>query len=787
VYFITAEDNPMGTWAHELGHDLLLPDLYDTTGGPDSEGIGHYGLMGSGSWCGPTHLLAFEKSQLGWLSITPVSTAQCISIPDVETNAVAYRVTTSDPSQYFIVENRWRGTSFDNVWGWEGNLNDQGLLIYHIDEGTYNSKYASNTVNGAEEHKAIDIECADFPTSHVVNADNLDREDNRGDQFDLWDSSEYAFSDISAPCSAIFYSGANSGVKILAASAPAATMQISFFNIPPIAEANGPYSGTEGTAIVLDASGSSDVDGNPLQYRWDINGDGTFEIDWTTDATVEYTWCDDGVYTVTLEVTDGLCTASSDTATVTVTNVPPVAIAKPATQTVYEGQEAWFDAIDSYDPGCDTLSYHWDFGNGVWYADVQATTVTYCEVGSYTVTLTVSDGDGGVSTTTVTVTVNNVAPVADAGPDQTVNEGDTVSFSGSATSDAGFCDTLSYEWTFGDGTPAVTGTLTPTYVYCDNGVYTVMLTVTDDEGTKVSDTLLVTVNNVPPVADAGPDQTVNEGDTVSFSGSATDAGSCDVLSYSWNFGDGTSAVTGTLTPTHEYCDNGVYTVTLTVTDDDGASVSDTLTVTVNNVAPTVTKGAMDQPNPEFILPIVHTLTFHATFSDPGWCDTHTALWSFGDGQTDVGTPTEENIQPDATGTVTTTHAYGAPGDYLVTVTVTDDDGGATVSESWSVHVADVVEAKHITAAYIQNLPDSAFRNNPNERKNAFSNMFNALDNMIASGAWNGFTTSIQSNIRGKADGLVDGKPGDDWIIDLTAQQHICMKIDDIVAYVETLS
>jgi hypothetical protein len=61
--------------------------------------------------------------------------------------------------------------------------------------------------------------------------------------------------------------------------------------------------------------------------------------------------------------------------------------------------------------------------------------------------------------------------------------------------------------------------------------------------------------------------------------------------------------------------------------------------------------------------------FHGTFSDPGWCDSHTALWTFGDGQTSPGTMTEENLEPDATGTVTATHAFGAPGDYLVTVTV----------------------------------------------------------------------------------------------------------------------
>lgn len=559
-------------------------------------------------------------------------------------------------------------------------------------------------------------------------------------------------------------------------------LTVQFANHPPIANAGGPYNAPEGTMITFDASGSSDPDGDTLQYRWDLNGDGIFEIDWTTDATVSHTWCDEYSGTVTLEVTDGIVIIpSNDTAPVTVTNVDPVAVALVNPLIANEGQEVTFDASGSSDQGCDTLSYHWDFGVGDQFAAVPVTTFTYCELGPHTVILTVNDGDGGEDTDTVTVTVNNVPPEAYAGPDQTVDEGDTVQFDGSATG-GGYCDTFTYSWDFNDGSSG--SGQAPTHEYCDNGVYSVILTVTDDDGASDTDTLTVTVNNVAPVAHAGDDQTIDEGDTVSFSGTATDAGTCDTLSYSWEFGDGSPAVTGTLMPTHEYCDNGVYTVTLTVTDDDGDTGTDELIVTVNNVAPTVTKGAMEQPNPEFILPL-QTLTFHGTFSDPGWCDSHTALWSFGDGQTAVGTLTEENLYPDATGTVMATHAYSAPGDYLVTVTVTDDDGGATTTGEWSVHVADVAEAKHILAGYIQSLPPSAFKGKADQRKAAFANMFDALDDMIENEEWNGFVTSIQNNVREKADGHVDGKPNDDWITDKVAQEHICMKIDDIVAYVET--
>ncbi len=191
------------------------------------------------------------------------------------------------------------------------------------------------------------------------------------------------------------------------------------------------------------------------------------------------------------------------------------------------------------------------------------------------ITFTVSDGDLSVSEE-ITITVNNVAPEVEAGEDQTVDEGEEVSFTGSAT-DAG-SDTLTYNWDFGD----VAGTSSdedPTYTYVDNGVYTVTLTVSDGD-VSVSDTLTVTVNNVAPVVEASSDKhTVVINEEVSFTGSATDAGS-DTLTYNWDFDDG-SDVSTDQNPTHSYANNGVYTVTLTVSDG-YVSVSDTLTITVND-------------------------------------------------------------------------------------------------------------------------------------------------------------------------------------------------------------
>lgn len=203
-----------------------------------------------------------------------------------------------------------------------------------------------------------------------------------------------------------------------------------------------------------------------------------------------------------------------------------------------------------------------------------------------------------------------------------------------------------------------------------------------------------------------------------------------------------------------------------------------------NVAPTATLDSLDQPNPQFILPTVHTLTFTGSFTDPGWLDTHTATWDFGDGTVVSGTLAEENIEPDATGTTTADHVYSDPGTYTVTLTITDDDG-AVGTDTMEVTVVGAGEAKEIINEYIQSLPDEAFRNNPNQRKKALNNMFSAIDDMLADEEWKGAIQDLRNNIRGKSDGFVDGRLSNDWIIDPTAQQEICMKIDDLTAYLET--
>jgi len=105
-----------------------------------------------------------------------------------------------------------------------------------------------------------------------------------------------------------------------------------------------------------------------------------------------------------------------------------------------------------------------------------------------------------------------------------------------------------------------------------------LIIVDDDDGSNVYN-LSVTVNNVAPVVFAGPDQTAETGSPLAFTGVFTDPGVLDTFTITWDFGDG-SMSSGTLTPTHIFTNPGLYTVTLTVSDDDTGVGSDTLLVDV---------------------------------------------------------------------------------------------------------------------------------------------------------------------------------------------------------------
>jgi len=340
-------------------------------------------------------------------------------------------------------------------------------------------------------------------------------------------------------------------------------LKVEFINEPPVASftesAETVY--TE-EVIVFNASESYDPDGNITSYFWDF-GDGTNG----TGAVVEHAYADDGVYNVTLTVTDDLGATDTATATKTVLNRPPTASFTESAETVYVNETITFNASASYDSDGFIVSYYWDFGDGT-----NATGVvvehSYADDGVYTVTLTVTDDDGATASTSATKNVSTYPPTAIFTESaETALTGELIDFDASDSYDPDGT-IVSYFWDFGDGTNA-TG-VTISHAYANDGNYTVTLTVTDDDGATSTAKATKTVLNRPPVIEVTVSSTVvYTGEVITFNASDSYDPDGYIVSYYWDFGDGTNG-TGAVVE-HAYSDNGTYVVTLTVTDDDKAT------------------------------------------------------------------------------------------------------------------------------------------------------------------------------------------------------------------------
>jgi M6 family metalloprotease-like protein len=340
----------MGVFAHELGHAIGLPDLYDTVGG-DSVGIGVYGLMGLGINCGPSHTTAWSKIQLGWLNPTIVKTNGTYNLKNVEKYEEA--LILFDPgystSEYFLIENRWKGDSYDGLvigeWRFPGghaflgDLPDEGIVIYHIDDKKAEEWWinGSNVVNSKEEHKCVDVECADSPSSHFIDADDLDRISNTGDAHDLWDKNEYTFDDFSVPCNANWYDNRRSGISIQFNTDSGSEMSVKItipreISNPITPTIFGPLTGKTGIEQNY-TSRTFDANGDQVYYFWNW-GDGT-QSEWLgpynsgETCISKHMWNTIGKYDIKVKVKD-TSGNESDWATLTVTM--PYSYNKPIPQ-----------------------------------------------------------------------------------------------------------------------------------------------------------------------------------------------------------------------------------------------------------------------------------------------------------------------------------------------------------------------------------------------------------------------------------------------------------------------
>jgi PKD repeat protein len=353
---------------------------------------------------------------------------------------------------------------------------------------------------------------------------------------------------------------------------------------PPVADPDGPYNGLVGEDVQFDGTGSTDADGTVVAWDWDF-GDLNDPTP-GTGATPTHAYSAAGSYTVTLVVTDddGLTSAAATT-TADISDVVVDPIADPnGPYTGTEGRELTFDGTGSYDPdGGSIVSYAWDFDDGNTGIGPNPTNV-YDTAGSYTVTLMVTDDEGATASATTTAEIGiDAPPVANPDGPYTGTVDIPVTFDGSGSTDDWAI--VSYAWDFGDPNDPTPGAgVDPQHTYTAAGEYTVSLTVTDDAGQTdtATTTALIGDGNLPPVADAGGPYSADVDEVITFNGTgSTDPnGDETIVSYDWDFGDGTVLLDAGPTPTHAYTEAGLYHVSLTVTDDHGAMDSDGTTATI---------------------------------------------------------------------------------------------------------------------------------------------------------------------------------------------------------------
>jgi len=426
----------------------------------------------------------------------------------------------------------------------------------------------------------------------------------------------------------------------------ATTVTVRFVNHPPIANAGNDQTVDEETIVTLDGSSSYDPDpGDSITYQWEQTG-GSPNVQLTDANKVQASFnapniLEDTILTFQLTVTDSSGSSDTDTTAVYVRgdNDSPIAEAGP-NQNLNEGTLVILNGSNSYDPDLgDSITYKWEQSGGsptvtLTGANTAQASFTAPNVGlagaSLTFKLTVSDSGGLKDTDTAIVNVSfvNSPPVAVANPPtQTVEEGILVILNGSNSYDPDAGDSISYQWEQTSGSPIVTLTgantaqasFTAPNVGLAGASLTFKLTVSDSGGLKDTDDVIVNVTgkNEPPIADAGPNQTVGEESLVTLDGSnSTDPEDSKgtSLSYQWKQKAGIPSVTlsnpqsvqPTFTAPNVSVGGASLTFELTVTDSGDLQSSDTtiVNVTGDNDPPTANAGA-DQTVDENTTVILH--------------------------------------------------------------------------------------------------------------------------------------------------------------------------------------
>ncbi len=424
-----------------------------------------------------------------------------------------------------------------------------------------------------------------------------------------------------------------------------------------------PESGRAPLKVVFDASASSSPAGKILSYDWDFTGSNTFKD--ASGVKAEHTFDKVGDYQVALRITDNTGqepAITEKTITVSGTDTPTAVIDIPtSTGKYFSNKQITFLGEKSTSPTTDIVKYEWDFGDGTPKATTRTATHTYERPGLYEVSLTVTDRDGltGQATQKITLETEESAPVAsiDTTPKLT---GTAKSLSGTAPFEVSFSaagstdpdnNIVDFQWDFdGDGKMEATGE-TAKYVFTEPGVYNATLYVTDSAKNQSKSVLVINVSQQGLQARVTAD--VVEGNsplTVTFDASGSSAPGTKINTYEWDFGDGSPRRIGTAQISYKYTSIGNFTAKVTARSADGQSSTAEIIISIRPVelsacfTPSVESG---------IAPL--SVEF-----DPRCTQGPAAIfkYDFGDGET------SRTRKP--------THTFDKPGNYTVTLEVTDN-------------------------------------------------------------------------------------------------------------------
>lgn len=179
----------IGVIAHELSHVFGILDFYDTDYSQQGQSLdtGNWDIMAHGSWNDqgrtPANHTAWSKDFLGWVPAVELTSEANITLPDPATQGAVYKINTTTPNEYFLIENRQQQ-------GWDAYIPSSGMLIYHADENYSGWSWDYNCINCVPEHRGFYVKQA----GGGVNSNNSNR------TTDPYPSGgNTAFTDVSVP------------------------------------------------------------------------------------------------------------------------------------------------------------------------------------------------------------------------------------------------------------------------------------------------------------------------------------------------------------------------------------------------------------------------------------------------------------------------------------------------------------------------------------------------------------------------------------------------------------